>query len=182
MVTQSGIRPDIDRWSDQEVFHTWSLLVGERMKGGKTAFTRNWVWNRLADGNHDHSPRALAQLFHQATELEREEQERTSYERSVIRPRLLVQSLETVSDQAAQALLEEFPELEDVKQALQWIGRTPFAPEEVAGVRPEAVDHLALAREAGLVEIYEGTEQQVRRYKVPDLYRHALNITRKGQA
>src|SRR5690606_30504623 len=63
MVVETGVRPEVDRWSDQEVYHAWNLLVGERMKGGKTAFTRNWVWNRLADGNGDHSPRALAQLF-----------------------------------------------------------------------------------------------------------------------
>ena len=182
MVVETGVRPEVDRWSDQEVYHAWNLLVGERMKGGKTAFTRNWVWNRLADGNGDHSPRALAQLFHRATELEQEEQQKTPYERSVIRPRLLVVSLETVSNQAASALLEEFSELAEVADTLRRIGRSPFAPEEVESENPDAAERLELAQEAGLVEVYEGTEQEVRRYKVPDLYRHALNITRKGQA
>jgi len=47
---------DPDHWGEREVLAAWHILVGERMKGGKTAFTRNWVWNRLADANNDHTP------------------------------------------------------------------------------------------------------------------------------
>src|SRR5262249_26708786 len=74
---------DIDLWSQAEVFHAWNILVGERMKGGKTTFTRNWVWNRLADGLGDHGPRALSQLFNEAVGWERREEERSAYDRSI---------------------------------------------------------------------------------------------------
>jgi len=60
-------------WNQQEVYLAWNLLVGERMKGGRTAFTRNWIWNRLADGNRDQSPRYLLQLMHEAVLWEEQE-------------------------------------------------------------------------------------------------------------
>jgi hypothetical protein len=46
---QAQIEAGVDNWQEQDVFRAWNTLVGERMKGGKTTFTRNWVWNRLAD-------------------------------------------------------------------------------------------------------------------------------------
>ncbi len=37
------------------------------------------------------------------------------------------------------------------------------------------------ASEIGLLSIYEGTEENVKRYKVPDLFIHGLKMKRKGQ-
>jgi hypothetical protein len=174
-VSASGI----DRWTAGEVSFCWNLLVGERMKGGKTTFTRNWVWNRLADGNDDHTPRYLLQLFQEVTRWERHEAERTPYPRSVIRPWALIMSLPTVSEQALEALYkEEFLELSPLIRRLRNIGKTPIPAEDLAELNEE----VALAREVGLLSVYEGTEEQVVRYKVPDIYRHALEMTRKGQA
>jgi cellulose biosynthesis protein BcsQ len=170
-------KEDIDRWSDDRVFQVWNILVGERMKGGKTAFTRNWVWNRLADGNGDHGPRALLQLFREATAWEQEEHQRNPYDRTVIRPRALIASLDRVSEEALQALLEEFAELEDFVTQLRSIGRSPVEASEI-----ESLAEQLLAREVGLVQVYEGTEEEVLRYRIPDLYRIALGMTRKGQA
>jgi cellulose biosynthesis protein BcsQ len=167
----------LDDWPAEAVFDSWNLLVGERMKGGKTAYTRNWVWNRLADGNGDHSPRALFQLFREATTWERQEQRDNAYEKSVVRPRALIQSLPRVSEEAIQALQEEFTELTDLVTKLREIGRSPLDADEL-----REVDGVALAREVGLLEVYEGTEEEVRRYRVPDLYRIAIGMTRKGQA
>ncbi|MCO6457186.1 MAG: hypothetical protein J5I93_17965 [Pirellulaceae bacterium] len=168
---------EVDDWSEEAVFKAWDVLVGERMKGGKTAYTRNWVWNRLADGNGDHTPRALLQLFREATDQERDEQSRSTYEKSIIRPRALIMSLDKVSEEAVQALLEEFTELNDLVVRLREIGRSPLEANELANVA-----ELGLAREVGLLEVYEGTEEDVRRYRVPDLYRLAIGMTRKGQA
>jgi hypothetical protein len=59
-----GFSPSaVDTWEDARVFDAWNILVGERMAGGKTAFTRNWVWSRLGDANNDHAPRNLNFLF-----------------------------------------------------------------------------------------------------------------------
>lgn len=176
-----GIGLDVADWDNRDVFRAWNLLVGERMKGGKTTFTRNWVWNRLADGQGDHGPRSLSQLFHEAVNWEKGEERRSTYSRSILRPRALVPSLDVVSAEALQALVEEFPELETTVGALTRLGRTPV---DARDLTEEGVDtsDLELGREIGLLAIYEGTVEDVRRYRVPDLYRRALGMTRKGQA
>jgi hypothetical protein len=176
------IDSNVNDWQEQEVFRAWNLLVGERMKGGKTTFTRNWVWNRLADGQGDHGPRSLSQLFDAAVKWERREEIRSPYDRSIIRPRALVPSLEGVSSEALQALAEEFPELSGLINALGTISRTPFDPAEIAQVDQSATEELDLALEVGLIAVHEGTQEDVRRYRVPDLYRLALGLSRRGQA
>jgi len=176
--TEPQIRGEVDGWPDETVFRVWNILVGERMKGGKTTFTRNWVWNRLADGKGDHSPRALLQLFREATTWEREEHQQTPYDRTVIRPRALIASLDKVSDEALSALREEFEELDEFEKRLRNLGRSPVDASEFRDLG----EQLMLAREVGLVEIYEGTEEEVRRYRIPDLYRRALGMTRQGPA
>jgi hypothetical protein len=183
MLQLAGVSPVVDTWLENDVFRAWNILVGERMKGGKTTFTRNWVWNRLADGLGNHGPRALSQLFNTAVEWEKREEERSAYDRSVIRPRGLVPSLETVSVEAVQALREEFQELGELIEALMVVGRTPLASTDIKAVSSTAaIDQLDLALEVGLVAVHEGTQEEVRRYRVPDLYRHGLRMTRKGQA
>ncbi|MEV7275398.1 ParA family protein [Streptomyces sp. NPDC093111] len=182
MLTDIRVGHSVDDWRDDEVRRAWNLLVGERMKGGKTTFTRNWVWNRLADGQGDHGPRSLSQLFHEAVQWEKREEVRSSYDRSVMRPRALVPSLDKVSAEALQALQEEFPELDGVVEALRSLRRTPIEPGEIADVDAQAAERVDLALEVGLLEIYEGTQDDVRRYRVPDLYRLALGLTRRGQA
>jgi len=167
----------VDDWNQQDVYLAWNLLVGERMRGGKTTFTRNWVWNRLADGNRDQSPRYLLQLMHEAVSYEEKEQTRKPYERSIVRPRAMIEVFPTLSEQAIDALREEFGELEPLMQRLTEIGYTPINADKLdmdSGV-------VNLAREIGLLSIYEGTEENVKRYKVPDLFIHGLKMTRKGQ-
>jgi cellulose biosynthesis protein BcsQ len=180
MLAEVGVGSQVDAWRSEEVFQAWNVLVGERMKGAKTTFTRNWVWNRLADGQGDHSPRTLSQLF--AAAVEWETRERSSYEHSVIRPRALVPGLERVSIEAVEALHEEFPELKGMVDALESVGRTPLVPTDIGAVNQEALGQLELALEVGLIAVHEGTQEEVRRYRVPDLFRHALGMTRKGQA
>jgi hypothetical protein len=170
----------VDEWPEETIFAGWDLLVGERMKGGKTAFTRNWVWNRLADANGDHTPRSLLQLFRVSSEKERQiaSLQATRYERSLIRPRSLTGALDSVSEEATAAVQEEFPELSDVIERLRRIGRTPVGAEELQGA-----SGLSLASEVGLIGTYDkGIDGEVSRYKVPDLYRIALGLSRKGQA
>lgn len=167
-----------DDWTENQVFDVWNLLVGERMKGGgNSAFTRNWVWNRLADGTDNRNPRSLLQLFKTATEIEKVEQQRNPYGKTIIRPRSLSSSLDEVSTEALSALNEEFPELEGLINLLKELGRSPVNASELK----EFDDQLSLAREVGLLAIYEGTEEEVQRYKVPDLYLKGIGMTRKGQ-
>ncbi|RMD96670.1 MAG: ParA family protein [Bacteroidetes bacterium] len=170
---------DFEYWGEKEVHSVWNILVGERMKGSSTTFTRNWVWNRLADANGDHSPRYLVQLLNEAVEWEREEHERRAYDKSFIRPRALIQSLPKVSEEAFHALEEEFGELGELFDCLKQIGRTPLSAKDLKEIDGQWV---SLAREVGLLSVYEEEEGEVRRFKVPDLYRYGLKMTRKGQA
>jgi hypothetical protein len=169
---------DVDDWSEKSVRSAWNVLVGERMKGSGTAYTRNWVWNRLADANQDHSPRYLLQLFHEALQWERNEEKKIPYEKTFIRPRALIRCLPKVSEEALEALQEEFSELDPLLKTLKHIGRTPISVDDL-----KSHDKLlSLAREVGLLDVYEERDDGIVRYKVPDLYRYGLKMTRKGQA
>lgn len=164
--------------SDSEsVYRVWNLLVGERMKGGNAAYTSNWVWNRLADANDDRGPRALLQLFQSATDWEREEHRRSPYDKSILRPRALMASLDSVAEESLGALLEEFSELQPLRRRLEELGRTPVWARDLEDLK----DEVALAREVGLLSVYEGTDSEPVRYRVPDIYRIGLNMTRMGQ-
>jgi len=166
----------IEHWNEEDVRTAWNLLVGERMKGGKTTFTRNWVWNRLADANDDHTPRYLLQLFEAVTDWERTESRRSGYPRSIIRPRALERSLPDVSDKAFQALREEFPELGKLFDRLQSHPSTPVPASVLKGIDTE----IELAIEVGLLGVHEESGEQIKRYRVPDIYRHALQMKRRG--
>ncbi len=169
----------IEYWPEDFVRATWVILAGERVSGGRTAYTINWVWSRLADANGDHSPRALAQLLTEATNLERGFEQGAPYSKSIIRPRALVESLDYVSTQALDALSkDEFPELQPVFDALTTIGATPF-PAHQLKTPPNLT---TLAREVGLLEAANSPRDNVDKLRVPELYRKALSMTRSGQA
>jgi hypothetical protein len=182
MLESVRVNAEVDGWLDEEVFRAWNLLVGERMKGGKTTFTKNWVWNRLADGQGDHGPRALYQLFNAAVSWEQREEIRSPYDRSIIRPRALVPSLERVSGEAINAIREEFPELESLIDALEAVGRTPLTEADISAVDGRNVQELELALEVGMLALHSGGVDDVRKFRVPELYRHALKVSRPGQA
>ncbi|WP_411070851.1 tyrosine-protein kinase family protein [Streptomyces sp. cmx-4-25] len=170
----------VEYWPEEFVRNAWVILASERVSGGRTAYTDNWVWSRLADANGDHSPRALAQMMTAAVNLERIFEAGNRYSRSIIRPRALVESLDKVSDSALDALQrDEFPELRPVFSRLKEIGSTPFAADQMQGTSP---DLIRLASDVGLLEEVSGPRDKAERYRVPELYRKALNMTRKGQA
>ncbi|MFF4172021.1 P-loop ATPase, Sll1717 family [Streptomyces sp. NPDC001744] len=173
-------KTEVEYWPEDFVRNAWVILASERISGGRTAYTDNWVWSRLADANGDHAPRALAQLMTAAVELERGFEAGNRYSRSIIRPRALVESLDKVSVPALDALeKDEFPELAPVFKRLREISSTPFAAEQLEETSPDLV---RLARDVGLLEEVSGPRDKAERYRVPELYRKALNMTRKGQA
>ncbi|MEQ4196089.1 hypothetical protein [Streptomyces sp. YIM 103828] len=170
----------VEYWPEDFVRNAWVILASERVSGGRTAYTDNWVWSRLADANGDHAPRALAQMMTAAVELERGFEAGNRYSRSIIRPRALVESLDDVSESALDALQsDEFPELEPLLRRLSQIGTTPFAAEQL---KETPQDLVRLARDVGLLEEVPGPGGEVERYRVPELYRKALTMNRRGQA
>jgi hypothetical protein len=101
------------------------------------------------------------------------------YARSLLRPRALVESLDQVSQQALEALREEFTELAPLFEKLAAIGRTPFAAGDLEGIDSE-LEYLG--REVGLLGLDTGGREDVEKYRVPELYRRALGMSRRGQA
>jgi hypothetical protein len=169
----------IEYWPEEFVKDAWVIRAGERVSGGRTAYTDRWVWSRLADANGDHSPRALAQLLTAATNLERSLEHGNPYAKSIIRPNALVKSLDGVSTLTLDALRkDEFTELEPVFEALEAIGATPFPAHQLK--TPSNL--TTLAREVGLLETGSSPRDNVEKFRVPELYRKALNMTRRGQA
>ncbi|MBW2618960.1 MAG: hypothetical protein JRC92_08805 [Deltaproteobacteria bacterium] len=83
-----------------------------------------------------------------------------------------------MSDESVGALQEEFPELEELIVQLRSLGRSPVNIDALEKVESD----VFLAREIGLLFVYEGTEDAPLRLKVPDIYLHGLGMTRKGQA
>lgn len=169
---------DPEIWPVEAVSRGWILLIGERMKGSGTTYTQNWVWNRLADSNADRNPRYLLMLMNLVTAWEAKEHTRSRYDRSVIRPRALEQQLGEVSTWAVGALREEFEELTPLQDLLA-NERTPFPAELLSQIGSEIV---GLAREVGLLGIYEEKDGSPERYAVPEIYRLALGMKRRGQA
>lgn len=172
----------VEYWPEDFVYDAWVILAGERVSGGHTAFTDNWVWARLADANGDHTPRTLIQLLSAATERERRFERGNPYGKSILRPRALVESLDDVSEQALDALSrDEFPELRPLFDVLSGIGVTPFDADQL---RPfsEVAALVPLAREVGLLEPISDKRTGNDRFRVPELYRKALGMGRKGMA
>lgn len=175
-----GDLKNYDYWVEEQVFNVWNLLVGERMRGGKSTFTRSWVWNRLADGKKNHSPRTFLQLLATAKDWEKDENVKNAYEKAIIRSRALTSSFKIVSQLALDALInEEFSELDPLVAQCKQIGRSPFDAQDLDSVDKSLIN---LALEVGLLAIHEGTEEDVQRYKIPDLYLSGIGMTRKGQA
>lgn len=117
-----------------------------------------------------------------ATDLERGYEHGNPYSKSIIRPRALVESLDDVSTLALDALRrDEFPELQPVFERLTAIGATPF-PAHQLETPPDLTTLTTLAREVGLLETVNSPRDNADKFRVPELYRKALNMTRKGQA
>ena len=83
-----------------------------------------------------------------------------------------------VSTEAISGLVEEFSELVPLVDRIKQIGRTPVDVNDVKDIKD-----VSLAREVGLLGVYEESDDgSVSRYRIPDLYRVGLGVTRKGQA
>jgi len=177
---QMELSDEVESWPEEKMHRVIYQLVAERMRGGRTTFTTNWIWNRLSDGNGDHSPRYLFQLFREAVQWEREEQKKNPYDRSILRPRALIQVFSKVSTEAITALKEEYPELDSF---IEWL-RNKRSPLEVIDIRNSFGDEklYKLAQNIGLLSVYEEIDGDITRFAVPDLYLRGLNMTRKGQA
>lgn len=170
---------EVEAWDGETIRKAIWLLIGERTKGARTAFSDNWVWNRLRDGNEEHNPRNLIMMFSEACGLEKEYFKNFPYPKAIIRHKALVHALPRVSEEAVKAILDEYAELAGIIKIL----RSSFSPVELSDLKSRYQednfdDIFKVAREAGLITPY----YDEKRYAVPDLYLKGLDMTRKGQA
>jgi MinD-like ATPase involved in chromosome partitioning or flagellar assembly len=169
----------VDALPADAVIDLWRLLCGSRVRGAGTAFTDRWVWSRLQDGNGDHSPRYLIQLC--SSLVERARSRPADEEGPPLRGRDFGPALEEkVSEQAWRSAQEEYPieVMNQLDEVFKRLALTPFSSEdwEKAGGQPELRD-TAIAY--GIVAEHPREE---RRWIVPELYRYAVSVARRGPA
>ena len=156
-------------------------LLERRIWTGKNALSRNWIQNRLTDAQGTIYPRDLLSLLWEAmTEEERRlQQGQAVANASVISRQSLPEALVPMSRQRVQALEEEYQELKPVLESLRGLqARSPDTKtlRERAAASPLGEDKtLQLLSEAGFVSF-----EETGGYRVPDLYRHGLDMTRMG--
>jgi len=167
----------VEGMTEDQTLQVWYALVGVRVRGKQTAFTDRWVWSRLADGQNDHSPRHVAQLFRVLAERARA---RLDDPAPPLRARDFGVALsEVVSQEALTAVRDEFArEVDLVLPIFERLEQSPFTRGdwEAAGGDPTT---LGLAQTMGLVAVHPRDPE---RLVVPELYRYALDIRRRGPA
>ncbi|MDO9409807.1 P-loop ATPase, Sll1717 family [Patulibacter sp.] len=174
----TGTKPeDVDTLSGDATLVLWYALVGVRVRGKQTAFTDRWVWSRLADGNGDHSPRHLAQLFRVLADRARS---RPADDAAPLRARDFADVLsEVVSQEALTAVRDEFAsEVDQVMPVFRALEQSPFTRDEWLAADGDP-GQLEVAQLMGLVAAHPRDRE---RLVVPELYRYALKVSRKGPA
>lgn len=168
---------DVDEMTQDRTLQVWYALVGVRVRGKQTAFTDRWIWSRLADGNGDHSPRHIAQLFRVLAERARQRRDEGG---TPLRARDFGVALsDVVSEEALTAVKDEFAtEVDQVLPVFERLEQSPFSRGEweEAGGDP---DKLVTAQTMGLVADHPRERD---RLVVPELYRYALKVRRRGPA
>ena len=158
---EPALHPCLDRLFDR---HIWT---------GKNSLSRNWLLRRLADARGVIYPRDLICLLREALGKESEriaEGARVS-EYAVVSRESLSKALAPTSIQRVDSVREEYPELRDVLERMRGMDATG----KLEDLRSRVGDNaLKLLSEAGVVRLDEGE------YVVPDLYRHGLEMARKG--
>jgi hypothetical protein len=156
-----ALHPYLDRLFDH---HIWT---------GKSSLSRNWILRRLADAKGVIYPRDLICLLRESLgkESDRINESIRVSEASVISRQSLPQALTPTSRQRVDAVKEEYPDLGTVLELMRGLD----ARGEIESLRERiGVKELNLLSEAGAVRLDEWN------YVVPDLYRHGLDMPRKG--
>ncbi len=157
-------------------------LWGERMGGGRSAYTYRWVLGRITDTQKNSFPRSLVQLLKYALEEEKKQPGMPVSAASLIRPKTLTRALPEVSKQRVQALGEEYPDVPAWLSVLEG-ARSPISTEELQkrwNVQDEAElqNRITTLKHAGVFEVRkrELQEQTSQRYNVAELYRVGIGM------
>lgn len=177
--------PIIDEKGNRDVL---AALIGVRMGSGKKAATYNWFRNRLSDTQGVILPRSMLDIFASAAEREigLRDSNNQSTLKSIIRPRCLEESLQSISEKRVTDLKEEYKEyakfLDSLKDTIQ---RSPVDAEtmrvalEKAGFKnPE--EEITNLINIGILKRYQRRIIDPVRYHFPDIYLKGLGLQRSG--
>lgn len=166
-------------------------IFGKNMGGNNKAYPYNWVRIHIEDTNNTIHPRTLIKLFEQSAALELNETE-TPKDR-IIRSKNIETALEkSVSASQVDELKEEYPELENVFSHLYnnvSDGRAPISEKDLVEalrkLNEEPITIIEKLKNIGVLKDYKAykktkTENEEKRYHIPDLYLYGLKFTRKG--
>ncbi|WP_288460640.1 AAA family ATPase [uncultured Chryseobacterium sp.] len=166
-------------------------IFGKNMGGNNKAYPYNWVRIHIEDTNNKIHPRTLIKLFEQSAKLQLEEAE-VPKDR-IIRSKNIETALEkSVSASQVDELKEEYPELENVFLNLYnnvSDGRAPINEKDLVEallkLNEEPITIIEKLKNIGVLKDYKAykktkTENEEKRYHIPDLYLYGLKFTRKG--
>ena len=161
------------------------------MGGNNKAYPYNWVRIHIEDTNNKIHPRTLIKLFEESAKNELGEGD---YPKDrIIRSRNIETALaKSVSASQVDELKEEYPELEKVFSNLYnniSDGRAPIDEKDlVAALKKLNEDPISIIEKLktiGVLKDYKAykktkSENEEKRYHIPDLYLYGLKFTRKG--
>ncbi|WP_343587474.1 AAA family ATPase [Flavobacterium sp.] len=166
-------------------------IFGKNMGGNNKAYPYNWVRIHIEDTNNKIHPRTLIKLFEQSAKIELAELD-VPKDR-IIRSRNIETALEkSVSASQVDELKEEYPELENVFSNLYnnvSDGRAPINEkdliEALKKLNEEPISIIEKLKNIGVLKDYKAykktkSENEEKRYHIPDLYLYGLKFTRKG--
>ncbi len=166
-------------------------IFGNNMGGNNKAYPYNWIKIHTEDTNYKIHPRTLIKLFSESASLEF--QEKDNPKDRLIRSKNIEKALEDkVSPSQVQELREEYPELEDVFDKLYTKisdGRTPMNEKDLEKALNELgknpIEIIEKLINIGVLKEYKAysktkTNNEEKRYHIPDLYLYGLKFKRKG--
>ena len=162
------------------------------MGGNNKAYPYNWVRLHIEDTNNQIHPRTLIKLFAESARLQKAEKVQPNDR--IIRSKNIELALQnSVSKHQVQELGEEYPELKYIFTDLSGKvgGRSPMNENDLLTAlkslnqKEEPIDTISKLKGIGLLKDYKPysktkTDNEERRYYIPDLYLFGLKFTRKG--
>ncbi len=166
-------------------------IFGKNMGGNNKAYPYNWIRIHIEDTNNKIHPRTLIKLFSESSNFELQEKDHPKDR--LIRSKNIEKALEEkVSPAQVEELREEYPELVNVFNNLFKKvpdGRTPMNEKDLESALEELSENsneiIVKLSDIGVLKEYKAysktkTNNEDKRYHIPDLYLYGLKFKRKG--
>ncbi|MEI6043482.1 MAG: AAA family ATPase [Chloroflexota bacterium] len=161
------------------------LLWGERMGGGKAAFTHRWILGRIKDAQGNSFPRSLIELLSNALRFEKTLPKPSITLNHLIRSNALIKALPDMSKARVQALGEEYPNIPEWLNSLSQ-SESPISEEDLKSrwnvPEDESERRISALIDAGVMKLRERERQEHlgRRYNIAELYRMGIGMLLRG--